>query len=113
MSKILALMIIFNVLMIVAFIFSNIYIWGFLNTQINLNSSHQPNGNTIVPSIQINGLQVIVSHAGWTSDGIMIPMKPPALVPNYPFILFWVAMIGNILFAVFILRSKEKPKKSH
>lgn len=107
MPKIPALMILFNVVMIVAFIFANIYIWDFLNTQINLNSTHQPDGNTDVPLIQINGLQVTVDHAGWTSDGTMIPMPLPAVVPNYPFILFWVAMIGNILFAVLIYRSKQ------
>ncbi len=107
MSKIPSLMIPFNVVMLVAFIFANIYIWDFLNTQINLNSSHEPNGNTVVPIIQINGLQVTVDHVGWTSDGIMIPMPLPAAVPNYPFILFWVATIGNILFAVAILRRRR------
>jgi hypothetical protein len=110
MSKILVLMILFNALMIVAFAFSNICIWDFLNTQVNLKSSHQPNGNTIVPIIQINGLQVIVDHVGWTSDGVIMPMPLPASVPNYPFILFWAAITGNMLFAVWILRSKT-PKR--
>ncbi len=107
MSKIPALMIVFNVVMLVAFIFANIYIWDFLNTQINLNSTHEPNGNTVVPIIQIDGLQVSVDHIGWTSDGILIPMPLPAVVPNYPFILFLVATIGNILFAVAILRRRR------
>ncbi len=100
-------MIVFNVVMIVAFIFANIYIWDFLNKQINLNSSHQPDGNTVVPIIQIDGLQVTVDHVGWTSDGILIPMPLPPVVPNYPFILFWVAAIGNIFFAVVILRGQK------
>ncbi len=107
MSKIPALMIVFNVVMLVAFIFANIYIWDFLNTQINLNSSHEPNGNTVVPIIQIDGLRVTADHVGWTSEGILIPMPLPAVVPNYPFILFLVATIGNILFAVAILRRRR------
>ena len=102
---------IFNVLMIVAFIFSNIYIWDYLNTQINLQSSHQPNGATILPSIQINGLQVTVSHAGWTSDGMLIPMPAPISVPNYPFFIFWVAIVGNLILMALILRKRKHAEK--
>ena len=31
-----------------------------------------------------------------------------ALVPNFPFILFWVAIVGNFIFAVLFLREKNK-----
>ncbi len=96
---------IFNALMIVAFIFSNIYVWDYLNTEINLKSGHQPYGNTILPQIQINGFQITVSHAGWT-DGEMLPMPLPISVPNYPFIVFWIALIGNLILIALILRKQ-------
>lgn len=96
----------FNVFMIVTFIFSNIYIWDYLNAEINLKSSHQPNGSTIVPSIQIDGFQVTVSHAGWTSDGTLIPMPAPISVPNYPFIVFWIVLAGDLLLLALNLRKQ-------
>ncbi len=107
MSKIPALMILLNVVMIVAFIFSCIYMWDFFNTQINLQGGRQDNGIYVIPFVQINGLQVTIGHDAWTSDGIAVPTALPISVPNYPFILFWVAMIGNILFAVLIYRNKK------
>lgn len=29
------------------------------------------------------------------------------LVPNYPFILFWVAIVGNFVFVVLAIRQKK------
>ena len=106
MSKILSLMILFNVLMIVAFIFSNICIWGFINN-LTSQASHESSGTTI-PIININALQVIGGTIGWTSEGIQIPRPLPTIIPNYPFFIFWVATIGNIVFAVLIMKSKKR-----
>ncbi len=97
----------FNVLMIVAFIFSNFIVWDYLNTEINLNSSHSPNGGgAIVPSIGINGFTIQVGHAGWTKDGTMIPMPAPTSILNYPFIVFWITLIGNLILIALILRKQ-------
>ena len=105
MSKILALMILFNVLMGIAFIFSNIYIWDFINN-LTSKASHDSSGTTI-PIININSLQVTGGAVGWTSEGIQIPRPLPTIIPNYPFFIFWVAMIGNLVFAVLIMKSKK------
>ena len=99
---------IFNVLMIVAFIFSNLYIWDFIN---NLTSQwrHDSSGTTI-PIIHINGLQVTGGTVGWTSEGIQIPRPLPTVIPNYPFILFWIAMVGNLIFIASVLRKQMSGK---
>ncbi len=98
---------VFNVVMVVAFVFSNIYIWDYLNTEINLNSSYSPNGGgAIVPGIIINGFIIQVGHAGWTSDGTMIPMPAPASILNYPFTIFWITLIGNLVLIALILRKQ-------
>ena len=101
---------IFNVLIIVAFIFSNIYIWDFIN---NLTSqwSHDSSG-TAIPIININGLQVTGGTIGWTSEGIQIPRPLPTVIPNYPFIVFWVAMMGNLVLITLILRNPNKKSNS-
>lgn len=96
---------IFNVLMIVAFIFSNICIWDFINN-LTSQASHDSSGTTI-PIININALQVTGGTVGWTSEGIQIPRPLPTIIPNYPFFIFWVAMIGNLVFAVLIMKSKK------
>ena len=85
MSKILAVMILFNVLMGVAFAYSNYYIWNTINPLYEPYASWGP---------------FVIDYAPKESDVV-------AYLRNYPFILFWVAMIGNILFAVLILRSKK------
>ena len=97
--------------MIVAFIYSNIYIWDFLNTQINVAGGRQ-DGGYIIPFIQVNGLQVTVGLDGWTSEGIAIPTPAPISVPNYPFIVFWVAIVGNLVLIALILR-KRLPTETH
>ena len=99
--------------MIVAFTFSNIYIWNFLNTQVNVGG--YANGNFIAPRIQINGLQVTVGTDGWTSTGIAIPTPLPISVPNYPFYVFWVATVGNLVLMAFALNywRTETSMKGH
>ncbi len=112
-NRIVAYVAIFNAIVIAAFIFSNIYVWDYLNTEINLKTTHQPNGGAIVPSIGINGFQITVSHAGWTEDGQLHSMPLPISVPNYPFIVFWVAIVGNLALIALLFRklqqNKEKP----
>ena len=92
MSKILAVMILFNVLMGVAFAYSNFSLWDKLNMWVDMGY-----GKAIWSPM------VIKADSGMLFWGE---------IPNYSFWLFWVAMAGNmffaILFAVLILRSKGK-----
>ena len=101
---------IFNMLMIVAFIFSNICMWDFFNKQINLQGVRQENGIYVIPFIHINGLQVTIGHDAWASDGVTVPVAPPISVPNYPFIVFWVAIVGNLILIALVLRTQKNDK---
>ncbi len=106
-KKLIGVATIFNVIMIVVFMFSNFIVWDYLNTEINLNSSHSPNGGgAIVPSIGINGFMIQVGHSGWLKDGTMIPMPLPTAILNYPFIVFWITLIGNLILIALILKKQ-------
>ena len=93
MSKILAFMILFNVLMGVAFVYSNYYIWNRLD-EYQISPAHwNPITVSWVPA--------------YFRNGEYIQIETIIVLNNYPFQLFWIAMIGNMLFAVLILRSKQ------
>ena len=94
------LIVFFNVLFGLSFIFSNIYMWNFLKTEINDKTAY----------IEDIGFQVSISHPVYV-NGTIVNLGPlPTVVPNYPFILFWISPIGNLFFILLILRSKETKK---
>jgi hypothetical protein len=96
--------IVFNVLVIAAFVISNLYMWDFLSTQVNRQGGRQENGVYVIPFIHVDGLQVTVGHDAWTSDGVAVPTALPISVPNYPFLVFWLAVVGNLILAALLLR---------
>ncbi|HEX9261431.1 MAG TPA: hypothetical protein VF893_02780 [Candidatus Bathyarchaeia archaeon] len=92
-SKTLAVMILFNALLGVAFVYSNYYIWNKLD-EYQISPAHwNPITVSWVPA--------------YLQNGEYIQIETIIVVNNYPFWLFWIAMIGNILFAVLIYRSKK------
>jgi hypothetical protein len=98
------LIVIFNVLVGVAFVSSNIYMWNYLDTTINEVGGNKGQGNFVIPYIEVSGLQVTVGHEFWSDNGTLVNLGPlPKSVPNYPFILFWVGMVGNLVFIAFAL----------
>ncbi len=103
-KKLIGLATIFNVIMIVAFVFSNIYIWNFIN-KISSQKHYGSDGVTI-PVIGIDALQITGSTIGWTSDGTQEPRPLPTVIPNYPFYIFWIVIVGNLALIVLILRKQ-------
>lgn len=103
-KRMVAIASVFNILMIFAFVSSNIYIWNFLNTQINLQGGRQENGIYVIPFIQTNGLQITVGHDAWANDGVAVPTAIPLSVPNYPFMIFWTSILGNLILLALLLR---------
>ena len=95
----------FNIIVILAFIASSLYVWSFLHTQVNIQGG-RTGGNYFIPNIQIDGLQVTVGVDGWTADGMVIPTSAPSTILNFPFIVFWIAIIGNLLLMRSILRKQ-------
>jgi len=97
MLKKLAPIIIFNVLIGLVFVFSNIYIWGILNSQ--------PESWT---QLRVSPFVITISHM-YIPDNGPINLGPlPTQILNYPFFVFWIALVGNICFAILALKSKEK-----
>ena len=83
---------IFNVLMIVAFIFSNIYIWGYLNGYLTRN--------------EWSPLQIGIAHMT-VIQGDAVPIGTFIPFPNYPFILFWASTVGNLVLIALVLRKPD------
>ncbi len=107
-KKLIVLVAIFNVIMIVAFIFSNLYVWDFFNTKITLQGGRQDNGIYVIPFIQIDGFQITIGHSAWASDGVIVPTALPITILNYPFIIFWIAIIGNLILIAFLIQKSKK-----
>ncbi len=93
MSKWFIVMILFNVLLTVFFVSSNYEIWNTINPLHETSPIWGPRSIFFVPRVLVNG--------------IFIPEQRVVVLPNYPFMLFWVAMIGNIIFAFLIQKSKK------
>ena len=105
MSKrrvLIALIILFNAIMVTGFILSNIYMWNFLKTEINDKTAY----------IEEIGFQVSISHPVYV-NGTIVNLGPlPTVIPNYPFILFWVSTIGNLVFIALVLRNKASKQSN-
>ena len=52
-------------------------------------------------------LQIIISHM-YLSNGNLNLGPLPTVIPNFPFILFWVALAGNFYFVVRLLKTAGK-----
>ncbi len=84
---------IFNILISFVFIGTNLYLWNFLNGKISYNT-WGPLQVVIVPKTIVAG-EV-------TTIGLFTPIL------NYPFILFWVAIVGNFVLTFLAIRSANK-----
>lgn len=88
---------IFDIILSLAFIGSNLLIWDRLSRGITSNDWGP---------LQINIVQKTISGGHAVTLGLYLP------IPNYPFILFWVAIIGNFLFVLLAFRGKVlEPQK--
>ena len=89
---IVSLLIIFDILIGLLFVFSNLLVWDFLNGKLTTNmwGAYEI---TIIPQTIVNGTTTVIG----TYSGKL----------NYPFILFWIALVGNSIISVFILRTKK------
>ena len=107
-KEIVACVAVFNVVMIVAFLFSNIYMWDYLKAEINEKGGNKGHGDFVISYIQEMGLQVSIGHEFWFENGTLIHLGTvPAAIPNYPFILLWAYMAGNLVLIAIILRKRE------
>ena len=93
-SRAVAWIIFFNVMLGVAFVFSSYYIWYSLEEYPYTTAHWSP---FTVSYVQRNLV-----------DGELVSITAIRFIPNYPFWLFWVAMAVNLYFIVRLERSGGK-----
>jgi hypothetical protein len=86
-------MVLVNFLLGVLFVISNYSIWDKINAEDYSSPDWNPISVSYVPRDYVNGE--------------LIYALTIVFLTNYPFWLFWVAMILNILFGFFLLKNKE------
>lgn len=91
------LLVIFDIMISIPFVASNWWVWNYLNGKITANA-WGPLQMAIVPQTIVRGEA--------TTVGTFLP------IPNYPFILFWVALAVNFVFFVLALRNDNNKKGS-
>ncbi len=100
---------VFNVLVMIVYVFSTVYMWDSLRTIVDTGAGGSYENGFIVPFVEDSGLQVTISHVfyGISGNQTVVNLGPlPTLVPNYPFYVFWVALFGNLVLMALILRKK-------
>ncbi len=93
MNKKLAALLLFDLSIGLLFLGTNWYIWNFINGKLTANN-WGPLQIIAVPQTIIDGKAQVV--------GTYLPLT------NYPFILFWVALIGNFAITAWLLAGKKK-----
>jgi len=112
-----ALVLVFNVLMGVVLVWTNNFMWDSINAEIEytpLPPSMVGDVNQMVYSISYSGFTVTVSSRLFVNgEYTPSPLLYPLIIPNYPYILFWVCMLGNLGFIALalVLRNKESRLK--
>jgi hypothetical protein len=84
---------IFDAIIGFAFVFSNMWVWQRLNGQLTVNT-WGPLEMGIIPKSIVGGEAV--------TFGLFV------LGPNYPFILFWVALAVNFIFVALALKNQKQ-----
>ena len=97
-----AFALIFNVTVSVSFVLVNDSMWDFITSEIGYDPSRVAEDSHVEPYIIISGFEVSVGHSIY-SDGVINLGPLPTVVPNYPYMLFWVCMIGNFVIIVLAL----------
>ena len=114
-KKVVAYVAIFNVLVIALYVFSTVYMWDSLKTIVDTGAGGSYEHGFVVPFVEETGLQVTISHVfyGISGNQTIVNLGPlPTPVPNYPFIVFWISIVGNLVLMALILRKQKKQSTS-
>jgi hypothetical protein len=88
--SIILLIVFFDIFVSIPFIFSNLYIWDFLKGKLTANTW---------------GPLAILIEQQHISGGEAVTIGTFVPIPNYPFILFWIALAGNFVLLVLALKN--------
>ena len=92
-KTIVLLVILFNVMFSVLFVFSNYYIWDSLKEYPYTTATWSPIMVSYVPRLFENGE--------------LISLQTIKEIPNFPFWLFFISTAVNLFFIIILLKSKE------
>ena len=96
MPKQFKLMLFVNVLLILLFVLANYAMWNLVNSNTHL-------GHTTM-----NPLNVIESMWGDVVDGEIYRIEGMGIMPNFPFLIFFVAIAVNLYFIHRLQRTETK-----
>jgi hypothetical protein len=86
-----------NLLLIVIFVLSSAYVGSFVSTQVNEMQGFSGQGLVTIPYVETYGFTVSISHIIY-ENGTVVNLGPlPTTIPNYPFYVFWITVIVNLL----------------
>jgi hypothetical protein len=115
-----ALVLVFNVIMGVGFVWANNLVWDFFKAELETNDtahvSLEGDLYEVVPIFWFSGSSISIGQTIIVNEGETIHGGPlPRTIPDYPYMLFWVLMFGNLMLmgVAFVLwktdrgRSKE------
>ena len=92
-KNVLSILLLFDVLVGVLFVASNWWIWQYLGGKVTLNSWGP---------FQISIIPQTIAGESVNTVGTFISL------PNYPFIIFWVALAGNFALGLLAVLGKDK-----
>jgi len=98
-----ALVLVFNVVMSVGFVWANNLVWDFFKVELeeDNDTAHVSDGDLyeVVPFFWFSGSSISIGGTIIVNEGETIHGGPlPRTIPNYPYMLFWVCMLGNLGF---------------
>jgi hypothetical protein len=98
-----------NLLLIVIFVLSSIYVESFISTQINEIQGFNGQGLVTIPYVEAYGFTVSISHIIYYENGTVANLGTlPTTIPNYPFYVFWISISVNLILIALVLRSIGK-----
>ena len=103
-----ALVLVFNVVMSVGFVWANNLVWDFFKVELETNDtahvSLEGDLYEVVPIFWFSGSSISIGQTIIVNEGETVHGGPlPRTIPNYPFMLFWVCMLGNLCFTALAL----------
>ena len=95
-NVIIVVIVLFNIFVSLGFVFSNVYVRDFLYSETDVDSAFS--------QIYFDFFKISVSNHPVFVDGVLSPSPLPRVIANFPFILFWISVIGNLILFAIVLR---------
>jgi hypothetical protein len=92
----------FDVMVAVLYVASSLWFYNIINTE----QSHFSSTGTSIVQFGITPFTFSVSRMYFGAGGATNLGPIPAILLNVPFLLFWVLLIGNMLFFAWAMRKK-------